>query len=416
MRAEIIAIGSELLTPYRLDTNSLFLTKRLNSIGIEVCRKEVVGDDRRSLDVAVGDAFRDGPGELLILMGGLGPTEDDRTRDAVSQALGRRQYLDDAHAERMRERFRARNMPMPEINLRQAMILEGAEILENTKGTAPGQWIADSGKFVVLLPGPPHELETMFDKEVMPRLEKVAPPHHLITRVLKISGQFESYVDATAAPIYRQYENPETTILAAPGEIQLHLRGTGATEAEARERVNELAEKLKIALGDSVFTENNEMMEEVLARLLLTRGLTLAAAESCTGGLVGERLTRVPGSSKYFLGGVVSYSNQAKMDLLGVPKRVLESEGAVSAETARLMAEGVRRAFHAGIGIAVTGIAGPSNDGTDKPVGLVYAAIADDAGHRVAERKFLGDRERVRVQAAQLALDMVRRRLASLTL
>jgi nicotinamide-nucleotide amidase len=317
---------------------------------------------------------------------------------------------------------------MPEINLRQAMILEGAEILENPKGTAPGQWIADSGKVIILVPGPPHELEAIFDKEVMPRLEKIAPEHHMVTRVLKIAGQFESHVDQLAAPIYKQYDNPQTTILAAPGEIQLHLRGAGATEAEARGLVNELAEKLKLALGDGVFSENNETMEEVLGGLLLMRGLTLAVAESCTGGLIGQRMTRIAGSSKYFLGGVVSYSNQAKMEMLGVPQRVLETEGAVSAETARFMAEGVRRAFHSSIGVSVTGIAGPAApsrrssppdsaaDGTDKPVGLVYAAVADEAGNRVSERKFPGDRERVRVQASQLALDMVRRRLTSLAL
>jgi nicotinamide-nucleotide amidase len=416
MRAEIIAIGSELLTPYRLDTNSLLLTERLNRLGIEVCRKEVVGDDRESLDAAIAGALRAGPAEVLILMGGLGPTEDDRTRDAVGAALGRRQYLEENIANRLRARFKQRGMVMPEINLRQAMILEGAEILENPKGTAPGQWIAESGKYIMLLPGPPHELEAIFDKECMPRLEKIAPEHHLVTRVLKIAGQFESHVDQLAAPVYKQYDNPQTTILAAPGEIQLHLRGSGATEAQARALVNELAEKLKLALGDGVFSENNETMEEVLGRLLIMRGLTLAVAESCTGGLIGERLTRIAGSSKYFLGGIVSYSNQAKMDMLGVPQRVLETEGAVSAETARLMAEGVRRAFRADIGVSVTGIAGPTADGSSKPVGLVYAGLADDAGSRVSERKFPGDRERVRVQASQLALDMVRRRLTSLAL
>jgi nicotinamide-nucleotide amidase len=416
MRAEIIAIGSELLTPYRLDTNSLLLTERLNRIGIEVCRKVVVGDDRATLDAAIAGSLQSGLAEILILMGGLGPTEDDRTRDSVGAALGRRQYLEEGIANRLRARFKGRGMAMPEINLRQAMILEGAEVLENPKGTAPGQWIDDSERVILLLPGPPHELEAIFDKEVMPRLEKIAPGRHLVTRVLKIAGQYESHVDQLAAPIYRQYENPQTTILAAPGEIQLHLRGSGATEGEARELVNELAEKLKVALGDGVFSENNETMEEVLARLLLPRGLTLSVAESCTGGLIGQRVTRIAGSSKYFLGGVVCYGNQAKMDLLGVPQRVLETDGAVSAEAARLMAEGVRRVFRASIGVSVTGIAGPSADGSDKPVGLVYAAVADAAGSRVSERKFPGDRERVRVQAAQLALDMVRRRLTSLAL
>jgi len=413
MHAEIIAIGSELLTPFRLDTNSLLLTARLNRLGIEVTRKVVVGDDRTSLNAAIVSGLG---ADILILMGGLGPTEDDRTRDAVAGALGRRQYTDEAVAASLRKRFSARGMVMPEINLRQAMVVEGATLLENPKGSAPGQWIENDGRVIILLPGPPHELEAVWDTAVWPRLEKIAPQQRLVTRVLKIAGQFESHVDAKAAPIYRQYDNPQTTILTAPGEIQLHLRGTGVTEEAARERVNELAAKLVAALGDSVFSENNEVMEEVIGRLLLTRGLTLAVAESCTGGLIGERLTRVPGSSKYFLGGMITYSNEAKTSLLGVPRRVLETDGAVSAETARIMAEGVRRAFNASIGIAVTGIAGPSSDGTDKSPGLVYCAIADAEGHRVSERKFPGDRERVRIQASQLALDMVRRRLTSLAI
>ena len=416
MRAEIIAIGSELLTPYRLDTNSLFLTERLNSLGIDVCLKVVAGDDRETLDPAVAQAFRPAGAEVVILMGGLGPTEDDRTRDAVAAALGRRQYLDEKVAENLRSRFRSRSMPMPEINLRQAMVIEGAELLANPKGSAPGQWIAHDGQFVMLLPGPPHELKAMFDTACRPRLEKIAPERRLITRVLKVAGQFESHVDQLCAPIYKQYENPRTTILTAPGEIQLHVCGSGATEAEARARVDELADKLKVVLGEWLFSENNEVMEEVIARLLLSRGLTLAVAESCTGGLIGERLTRIAGSSKYFLGGIVVYSNEAKMSLLGVPHRVLETEGAVSAETARIMAEAVRRVFRTSIGIAVTGIAGPASDNTSKPVGLVYAGIADENGQRVSERKFPGDRERVRMQASQLALDMVRRRLTSLSL
>lgn len=413
MHAEIIAIGSELLTPFRLDTNSLLLTARLNALGIEVTRKVVVGDDRATMDAAIGAGMTS---DILILIGGLGPTEDDRTRDAVAAALGRRQYTDESVVASLRARFQARGMVMPEINLRQAMVVDGAELLDNPKGSAPGQWIEHDGKVVILLPGPPHELEAVWDKSVAPRMEKFAPARRLVTRVLKIAGQFESHVDAKAAPIYKQYDNPQTTILTAPGEIQLHLRGTGVNEQEARERVNELAAKLVAALGDSVFSENNEVMEEVLGRLLIMRGLTIAVAESCTGGLIGERLTRVPGSSRYFKGGVIAYSNEAKMSLLGVPQRVLETDGAVSAETARIMADGVRRAFKADIGISTTGIAGPGSDGTDKPAGLVYCAVADAEGHRVSERKFPGDRERVRVQASQLALDMVRRRLTSLAI
>ncbi len=412
MNAEIIAVGSELLTPFRLDTNSLLLTDRLNRLGIEVRRKVVVGDDRESLDKALRCALgSDGGADLVIVMGGLGPTEDDRTREAAAAILGRRLVLDEKIAAALEARFRNRGMTMPEINLRQAMILEGAEVLENPKGTAPGQWIQDESRVILLLPGPPHEVEAVFDGRCLPRLEPLAQGRRLVTRVLKITGWFESQVDQAAAPIYRRYENPSTTILAAPGEIQLHLRAFGATDEEAREALNELASKLKVVLGDKLFSENGESMEEVVGRLLLMKSATLAVAESCTGGLVGQRLTNVPGSSAYFLGSLVSYSNDVKTRWLDVPPRVLETEGAVSAETARIMAESVRRRFGSTIGVSVTGIAGPTAPNSTKPVGLVYVGIADDSGHRVSERQFPGDRERVRMQASQLALDMVRRRL-----
>lgn len=413
MTAEIIAIGSELLTPFRQDTNSLLLTGRLNQMGIEVRRKVIVGDDRQSLDAALRCALgSDGGCDLVILLGGLGPTEDDRTRDSVAGVLGRRLYLDQEVAARLKQRFQKRGMEMPEINLRQAMVIEGAELLENPRGTAPGQWIQEGSRHLLLLPGPPHELEAVFEKHCRARLEQMAAGRRMVTRVLRIAGMFESHVDQIAAPIYRRYENPQTTILAvAPGEIQLHLRATGANEKEAREAADELAQQLKIALGDQVFSENGESMEEVVGRLLLMKSATLAVAESCTGGLVGERITAVPGSSAYFLGGLVSYSNEAKMRFLDVPKRVLETEGAVSAEAARIMAESVRRTFGATMGVAVTGIAGPAADSGTKPVGLVFAAVADQNGHRTSERQFPGDRQRVRMQASQLALDMVRRRL-----
>ncbi len=415
MNAEIIAVGSELLTPFRLDTNSLFLTERLNHLGIEVRRKSVVGDDLKELENTLRAALgSEGLGELVIVMGGLGPTEDDRTREAVANVLGRRLYLDQKIAERLERRFRKRGLTMPEINLRQAMVIEGAELLENPKGTAPGQWVQEGSKILVLLPGPPHEVEAVFEKECWPRLEPLAAGRRLLTRVLKIAGMYESQVDQVAAPIYRRYDNPSTTILAAPGEIQLHLRAAGHTEAEAREALDDLAQRLQLALGDSVFSDTGESLEEVVGRLLIMKGATLAVAESCTGGLLGQRITSVPGSSRYFVGGVMSYSNDVKMRWLDVPAQVLETEGAVSGEAARIMAESVRRRFGADIGVSITGIAGPvtpSTPPTNKPVGLVYAAVADEQGCRVSERQFPGDRERVRMFASQLALDMVRRRL-----
>ena len=410
MNAEIIAVGSELLGPHRLDTNSLFLTEQLNGMGIEVRQKTVVGDDEAQIAAAMGAALE--RGEVVVVMGGLGPTADDLTRESVSRLLGRRLFRDGRIAEAIERRFGARGLRMPEINLRQAMVLEGAEILENARGTAPGQWIQQGDRALLLLPGVPAEMEAMFEQQCRPRLEKIAPGRVLLTRVLKIAGLYESQVDELAAPIYRKYENPTTTILAAPGEIQLHLRATGAQEAEARATLNDLTARLELALGDHIFSQDGQSLEEVVGMSLAVESKTLAVAESCTGGLLAERVTRVPGSSRYFLGGLVAYDDQVKTRWLEVPGSVLESCGAVSGEVARIMAESVRRSFGTDFGLSVTGIAGPSGATQAKPVGLVYLALAE-AGRavEVIEKRYPGTRDRIRLQATQTALDLLRRRI-----
>ncbi len=410
MNAEIIAVGSELLGPHRLDTNSLFLTEQLNRLGIEVRWKAVVGDNEADIADAVMRALS--RADLVLVSGGLGPTADDLTRQSVARALDRRLNLEERILESIERRFRARGLKMPEINQRQAMVLEGAEILDNPAGSAPGQWLRQDGRVLALLPGVPGELEAMFAQQVRPRLEKFATGQVLVTRVLKIVGLFESQVDEMAAPVYSRYDNPATTILASPGEIQLHLRAASATEAQACEALNELTRRLELVLGDHIFSEDGQTLEEVVGMYLSMKGRTLAVAESCTGGLLAERITRVPGSSRYFRGGVISYSNEAKMRWLDVPRSLLETCGAVSSETARIMAESVRHRFEADFGLSISGIAGPSGGTAAKPVGLVYVALAEVGRHsEVVEKRYPGARDRVRLQATQTALDMLRRRI-----
>jgi len=414
LTAEILAVGSELLTPQRVDTNSLYLTQKLNELGVEVTGKGIVGDDRARLAEAIGEARGRAP--LVILSGGLGPTEDDVTRDAAATALGRRLEFHQEALDAMEARFRAFGRPMAAINRRQAYILEGAEMLPNGRGTAPGQWYADPKGVLMLLPGPPHELQAMFEQQCIPRLKNVVPPQHIATRQLRVAGMPESDLDQLIAPIYTRYQNPATTILAAPGDIQVHFRGRGSTEAEARAAVEEVSRQVEAALGDRVYSRNGESLEEVVGRLLQARGATLAVAESCTGGLLAERITSVEGSSRYFAGGWVSYTNRFKIGRLGVKQQTLEAHGAVSPEVAREMAEAARSAAETTLGVSVTGVAGPTPDAGPgaagpKPAGLVYIAVADAAGCQVQERKFLGERERVRWQASQVALDLIRRKL-----
>lgn len=410
MTAEIIAIGTELLSSFRLDTNSLYLTEQLERLGIPVLQKTVVGDDRARLQAAFRDALK--RAELVIGIGGLGPTEDDRTREAVADLLGRKLQPNPELAARMEALFRARGRKMPAVNLRQALVPEGAEWLPNQNGTAPGLWLTtDDERIVVLLPGPPPELKPVFEEHCLPRLRARAPKQAFASTVLKVVGLPESEVDERLAPIYREYTNPQTTLLASPGQVEIHLRATGSDTGEALRRVEELAERLEPALGDSVFARGPESLEQVVGLSLLMRGATLAVAESCTGGLVEQRLTSVPGSSHYFLGGVVCYSGKLKAKLLGVSPTLMRRKGEVSVEVAEALARGIRRRAGAVLGLGLTGIAGPTGGTPDKPVGTVFLALAD--AHRVRSEKyrFLGDRERVRWQASQAALDLVRRKL-----
>jgi nicotinamide-nucleotide amidase len=409
LTAEIIAVGSELLTPFRTDTNSLWLTERLNSVGVEVKLKTIVGDDDARLEETIRDALK--RSGIVVLTGGLGPTEDDITRKIAARALGRRLALDEKVLEEIRTRFLRWGRKMPEINARQAMVIEGAEVLPNPNGSAPGMYLEHEGRAVVLLPGPPRELKPMFDNHVLPKLSQRAGAVRVVRRVLRVAGLGESAVDERIAPVYTQYKNPQTTILFTNTDIEIHLTAQAKSEAEAELLLDGLAGQIEERLGDAVFAFRGEKMEEVVGLRLAVGGFTLATAESCTGGLIAHRLTEVPGSSTYFMEGVVTYSNEAKTRLLGVPAELIEAHGAVSAEVAEAMAEGVKRRADTDFGLAVTGVAGPGGGTEEKPVGLVYVALADDA-HTEHRRLMLpGDRYLIRWRASQFALDLLRRRL-----
>ena len=419
MIAEIIAVGSEMLTPFRQDTNSLYLTDGLNDLGVQVAFKSIVGDNFAHLTSAASIAIA--RADIVIFSGGLGPTEDDLTREAAAAALNLKLTSNPAVLADLYKRFAARQMVMPPNNAKQADVIDGATILNNTNGSAPGQLldttIIDAAgkhirKIVILLPGPPRELKPLFDAEVKPRLAAALPPRHLAKRLLRMALIPESHVDARTAPIYSQYSDVETTILAGGGEIQLHFLCAKPTLAEAQQRVDELTEKIEAEMEDSIFSSHGESLEEVVLLNLGLRDLTLATAESCTGGLLAQRLTAIPGSSRYFLGGAVVYSDALKTIFADVPPELVATKGPVSPEVARALAEGIRTRTGASLGISITCIAGPGpgahGPDAEKPIGLVYVALASAQSTQVKELNLRGDREMIRLWASQHALELIR--------
>jgi nicotinamide-nucleotide amidase len=413
VNAEIIAVGSELLTPYFQDTNSLYLTGKLNQLGVEVAFKTVVGDDREHLTAAARMALE--RAEIVIMMGGLGPTEDDLTRESVADALGLELKRDSDLVARLYARFASRQIRMPENNLRQAEVIAGAVVLPNQNGTAPGQWLecayAGKQRVMMLLPGPPWELKTMFEEQCFERLRVKLPSVFIATKVLKIAMMPESQCDARVAPIYNRHADVQTTILAAAGNVELHLRARADSQECAQQRVDQLAGELEDELGEFVFSTAGETLEQIVGYYLQMRNATLAVAESCTGGLLAQRITSVSGSSRYFLGGAIVYSNDMKTLFANVPPLMIARYGAVSREVAKALAEGIRDECRATIGVGITGVAGPAGGTPEKPVGLVYHAVADGVSTEVVERRYPGDRDRIRLWASQQALDMVRRKL-----
>jgi nicotinamide-nucleotide amidase len=406
VKAEIIAVGSELLTPDRVDTNSLFLTEELNKLGIEVVRKSIVGDNRDDLSTTFHEALEHV--ELVIASGGLGPTEDDLTRETVAALLGRKLQLNKEILQYIEGRFRQLGREMPAVNVRQAMVPEGAEVLDNPRGSAPGLWIEDSGRKIALLPGPPRELKPMFYEQVLPRLQRFASSVRMFHRELRVAGMGESALEQRIKPIYTRYADVNTTILAAPGEIQIHLRIWTDDAAHAQKTLDEIVRSFQLALTDRIFSLDGSPLEEVVAQILTMNGATISAAESCTGGLLAQRLTSIAGSSSYFLGGVVCYSNELKTAWADVPAEIIKTKGAVSSEVAIALADGIRRRVGSTLGVGITGIAGPGGGSEEKPVGTVHVAVSHAGGVKERGTRFPGDREAIRWHAAQLALDMVR--------
>jgi nicotinamide-nucleotide amidase len=410
--AEIIAIGSELLTPDKTDTNSLWLTRQLNDIGIDVKLKTIVGDDGARLEETVRDAMR--RSDIVITTGGLGPTEDDITRAFTAKALDRELVYHDEIEEQLRDRFRGWGRGMPEINKRQAYIIDGAEILPNPNGSAVGMLAAIEGKTLAILPGPPRENQPMFMEFVLPRLKTAAGEVFVSRRMLRVSGKGESAVDEIAAPVYTRYADVQTSILFNRSEVEIHIAARADNAAAAGAAADKLADELSAALGNSVFSVNGETMEEVVGRRLSELGQTVSVAESCTGGLVARRLTEVPGASRYFLEGAVVYSNEAKTRALGVSAEVISTFGAVSAECAEAMAAGMRDRASTDHAVSVTGIAGPDGGSDQKPVGTVFIGYASRTGVKSIKIVLPGDRYLIRWRSSQAALDYLRRQLRHL--
>lgn len=409
LSAEIIAIGSELLTPTKTDTNSLWLTEKLNEIGVEVKLKTIVGDDESRLEETIKDALN--RSDIVVTTGGLGPTEDDITRKISAKAVGRELVFDENVLEEIKARFRTFAREMPETNKRQAFIIEGAKVLPNPNGSAVGMSLEIGEKFLVVLPGPPRELKPMFENFVLPKLRESAGEIYVRRKILRVSGLGESAVDELIAPIYKEYKNVNTSILFNRSEIELHLTAQTDTIEKANRLLAELSDRIAEKLGSAVFAMNGETMEEIVGKLLTDAKKTLSVAESCTGGLIAERLTEISGSSAYFIEAAITYSNEAKIRTLGVSREIIETHGAVSRETVEAMASGMREKAGTDYAIAVTGIAGPTGGNEEKPVGLVFIGYADENQTKSIKINLPGDRYLIRWRSSQAALDFLRRQI-----
>jgi len=409
--AAVIAVGTEMLGPLRQDTNSLWLAGRLEEIGIPLLRKSVVGDVPAAIARELDSASRAAP--LVFMTGGLGPTADDVTVPAVAAWLGVPLRRDEDFLARMRARFESRGIAMPAVNEKQADFITGARALENPRGSAPGFWAEREGIEIILLPGVPSEMREIMERRVLPELRARAAGRVARRRILRIGGMGESAVEEMVAPVYARFPNHPVTILASPGEVQLHLCIRGAPE-EAQAVLEAMEGEFRAVLGERIFGRDDEGLSETVGRLLRDRGLTFSVAESCTGGMISTLLTDVAGSSDYFLGSVVSYADAAKAAFLDVAPDTLRRAGAVSEDVAREMAQGARRRFGSDVALAVTGIAGPGGGSAEKPVGTVFIGISGPRDAEVVKRRmFVGDRASVRRASSLYALELVRRRVVA---
>lgn len=410
MRAGILAVGTELLGTDRLDSNSLLLTEALQRFGVDLRQKCVVGDVPHEIGAELRRMLAGL--DLVLVTGGLGPTTDDVTRQAVASALGRDLRLDEDLLRQLRARFERWARSMPESNRSQAEVIDGAEILANPRGTAPGMCITHQGCTLFLFPGVPSELRGLIESSLVPWLESHTDGSQLETRVLRVACMTESGLEDRIRPAYEEFDSQAISVLASPGDIQIRLTVTGST-TERQERLEAMSRRIRDLVGIAVYGQGLEAsLEQVVGDLLTAREKTVTTAESCTAGLLAERITRVAGSSEYFLGGVVAYSNPLKEGLLGVTNSILEQWGAVSRETVEAMAEGAVRRLESDFSVAISGIAGPGGGTREKPVGTVHLAIAErNAAVSHQALHLPGGRQRVRWLASQWALDLLRRHL-----
>ncbi len=412
MKAGILAVGTELLGSDRLDTNSLVLTGTLHRFGVEVCRKAVVPDNEEEIARELGRCLADL--DLVLVTGGLGPTSDDLTREAAARALAAPLIRDPELLAALEARFRKWGHAMPPSNACQADVIEGAEVLPNPRGTAPGMRVERPGQTLFLFPGVPAELEGLVRSDLEPWLLQHAGGTQQETLVLRVACMSESALEDMLGPVYAEFGSEHVSVLASPGDIQVRLRANGVGEDRC-EILEAMASRVEELLGRSVYARGiQSSLEGTVGELLRASGQTVSTAESCTAGLLAERLTRVAGSSEYFVGGVVVYSNRLKQRLLGVPTETLERFGAVSRQVVCAMAEGAVGCLESHFAIAISGVAGPGGGTVEKPVGTVHLALAE-AGAETAHRELHlpGDRQRIRLLASQWALEMLRRRLLS---
>ena len=406
MKAEIISIGSEILLGKIVDTNASYLAGQLPLLGIELCRVTQVGDNQAEIVEALRQAWS--RSDLILTTGGLGPTEDDLTREAIAEFLGEEPKVDPDLAEWVRSVFRRLGREMPERNLKQATLIPSAQPIPNPRGTAPGWWVERESKLILALPGPPNEMQRMWEREIRPKLRERLGGEVIISRTLKTFGLSESRVAELISPLLPSV-NPTIGVYAKPSGIQISLTAKASSQEEAEGLITPLEAQIRSLLGENIWGENDETLEKTVGILLREKGLTLATMESCTGGLIANLLTDVPGSSDYFKGGVVAYSNELKI-AFGVEAKLIAHYGAVSYEVAEAMAEAVRSRLGTDVGIGITGVAGPS-ELEGKPVGTVYTAVSDGVKKRVIHTLYPPPRQQIKQRAAFGALFELRKLL-----
>ncbi|MEK7397253.1 MAG: competence/damage-inducible protein A [Candidatus Poribacteria bacterium] len=410
MKCELLFVGTELLLGQIVNTNAVYLGENLANLGVDLYYSSVVGDNLDRIKDAITHALS--RSDLTIITGGLGPTFDDITREGITEALGRELIFDEEVMAQIEGHFKRTKFQMLPMHRRQAYVISsGCQVIPNLIGSAPGLIIDANGKWIIAMPGVPREMKKMCEDAVFPWIAKKVGNVVIKSKVIKVGGMGESTVADEINDIVESLSNPTIAFLCAPGEVTVRITAKATNTDEAYKMINDVAQKVKAKLGDNVFGEDNQIMEQVVGKMLLERHRTLALAESCTGGLVSDRLTDIPGSSDYFLGGVVSYTNQLKIDLLGVSSDDIRDYGAVSAIVAEQMAMGIRELTNSDYGISITGIAGPTGATPEKPVGLVYIGLSSKDEVDSKEFRFVGDRTGIKRWASQSALDMLRREL-----